>query len=81
MKTPAKVITFETLDGAGTMHRVDIFDATARALADLFLPPDGTQISGDDLQAAVHRLTEAANVLKRLRGAKVRVICHDVRPQ
>ena len=61
----AKVITFETL-GGDTLHRVDIFDKTAQVLADLFLPPDGTQISGDDLQAAVERLVDATNAVKRL---------------
>jgi hypothetical protein len=65
MSDHAKVITFETLSG-DSMHRVDIFDKTAQALADLFLPPDGTQISGADLQAAVERLVEATNAVKRL---------------
>jgi len=65
MKDHAKVITFETLSG-DEMHRVDIFDPTAQVLADLFLPADGTQISGDDLQAAVERLVAATNAVKRL---------------
>ena len=47
-------------------HEVLIYDKTARALADIFLPPNGTRISGEELQAAVERLVEATNAVKRL---------------
>lgn len=47
-------------------HEVFIYDKTAQRLADLFLPPDGTQISGEDLEACVHRLLEATAHMKRL---------------
>ncbi len=64
MTRPAKVVAIEAL-GAGPTHEV-IHDPVARMLADLFLPPDGTQISGDDLQACVARLVDATNAMKQL---------------
>ena len=64
MTRPAKVVAIEAL-GAGPTHEV-IHDPVARMLADLFLLPDGTQISGDDLQACVARLVDATNAIKQL---------------
>jgi hypothetical protein len=48
------------------MHEVVIYDKTAQALAHLFLPPAGTQISAKDLEAACRALAEAAQAWKRL---------------
>jgi hypothetical protein len=45
---------------------VIIHDATAQALADLFLPPPGTHISAEELRAACARLAEATRAAKRL---------------
>ena len=65
MSDHATVVAFKTLSG-DTMHRVDIFGAVAQRLADVFLPPDGTRVSVEDLQAAVERLVDAANAVERL---------------
>ena len=69
MKPHAEVIAIETLGDAG--HEVVIDDPVAQMLADLFLPPDGTRISGADLRAAVGRLVDATNALKRLDKGEV----------
>ena len=60
-----EVIAIETY-GDHPTHEVVIDDPTAQMLADLFLPPDGTQISGVELEACVARLVAATNAMKRL---------------
>jgi hypothetical protein len=54
----------------GQHHVVDIVDEDAAALVDLYLPPDGTHVSAEDLRAAIARLTAAANERKRARRAR-----------
>lgn len=55
-----------------TMHEVVIYDETAQALADLFLPPAGSRVSAKELEDACRRLADAARAVKRLErgGAK-----------
>jgi hypothetical protein len=50
---------------------VVIYDETAEALADLFLPPEGTFVPAEELRAACLRLMEATRALKRLDRARV----------
>lgn len=51
-----------------TGHEVLIYDEDAKALAHLYLPPEGTQVSIEELEAALARLAEAARERKRRRG-------------
>ncbi len=46
---------------------VVIYDETAEALKDLFLPPSGSFVSAEELQEACARLAAATRAMKRLR--------------
>lgn len=49
-------------------HTLTILDPTSREIAHLFLPPDGTPISSEELKARVEQLIVAARELDRLRA-------------
>jgi hypothetical protein len=65
MKKIAEVVDFVAYGDAPT-HEVVIFDKVAQALADRYLPPVWARVSAKDLQAAVDRLVEATNAVKRM---------------